>query len=105
MLNYPTENGRRYHAFREGAYYFPNDEEEQDRMDIHHEMAVKAGGGKLHLAPLTNPGRILDIGTGTGITFRSLIYPRPCSLFSFFSPPRGALVRQPELIRGLIINF
>ena len=67
MLNYPTENGRRYHAFREGTYYFPNDEEEQDRMDIHHEMAVKAAHGKLHTAPLTNPGRILDIGTGTGI--------------------------------------
>ena len=66
MLNYPTENGRRYHAFREGTYVFPNDEVEQDRMDIHHEMMSKACGGKLHLAPINPAGRILDIGTGTG---------------------------------------
>ena len=67
MLNFPTRYGRRYHAFREGTYVFPNDEREQDRMDIHHEMLTKMMGGRLHLAPLTNPGRILDIGTGTGI--------------------------------------
>ena len=24
-------------------------------------------GGKIHLSPLKNPGRVLDIGTGTGI--------------------------------------
>ena len=67
MLNFPTEHGRRYAAFREGTYVFPNDETEQDRMDIHHEMMTKACGGKYYVAPLTNPGRILDIGTGTGI--------------------------------------
>lgn len=67
VLNFPTENGRRYHAFREGTYVFPNDESELDRLDLHHETLTRACNGKLHLAPLTNPGRILDIGTGTGI--------------------------------------
>jgi len=67
VLNYPVENGRRYHAYREGTYSFPNDESEQHRMDLHHEMALKACDGKLHVAPLENPKRILDIGTGTGI--------------------------------------
>ncbi len=69
VLNFPSENGRRYHAFREGTYVFPNDEPEQDRMDIHREMYVRACSGKLHLAPLTNTKskRILDLGTGTGI--------------------------------------
>ncbi|KAF7553975.1 hypothetical protein G7046_g6944 [Stylonectria norvegica] len=26
VVNYPMEHGRRYHAFREGSYNFPNDE-------------------------------------------------------------------------------
>lgn len=34
VLNYQYENGRRYHAFRSGAYVLPNDDEEQDRLDI-----------------------------------------------------------------------
>ena len=94
MLNYPTENGRRYHAFREGAYCFPNDEEEQDRMDIHHEMALKAIGGKLHLAPITNPGSILDIGTGTGIWAIEAgdLYPDAEVIGNDFSPVQPNMV-------------
>lgn len=34
ILNYTYENGRRYHAFREGEYILPNDETEQDRLDL-----------------------------------------------------------------------
>ena len=33
-MNYTYENGRRYHAFREGEYVLPNDEAEQDRLDL-----------------------------------------------------------------------
>ncbi|KAI5792544.1 S-adenosyl-L-methionine-dependent methyltransferase [Peziza echinospora] len=67
LTSYKYENGRRYHAFREGQYLIPNDEEEQERLDIvHHQMLVVLDG-KLHICPLTNPQRILDIGTGTGI--------------------------------------
>jgi hypothetical protein len=61
------ENGRRYHAFREGQYNFPNDETEQDREDIKHAMMVKLCQ-VLHFAPIgTSPQRVLDMGTGTGI--------------------------------------
>ncbi|KAK2037322.1 methyltransferase domain-containing protein [Colletotrichum somersetense] len=69
ILEYPTENGRRYHAFRAGAYYGPNDEIEQDRLDFHHRMILKLIGGKLFLSPIDSEKaqRILDIGTGTGI--------------------------------------
>ena len=69
VLKYHHENGRRYHAFRQGTYVFPNDEPEQDRMDMHHEMYMRACDGRLHLAPLTDTKhkRMLDIGTGTGI--------------------------------------
>jgi hypothetical protein len=49
------------------AYLLPNDEEENDRLDIFHHLMGIVNGGKLHRAPLKSPHRILDIGTGTGI--------------------------------------
>ncbi|KAI5461787.1 S-adenosyl-L-methionine-dependent methyltransferase [Mariannaea sp. PMI_226] len=68
ILNYKYENGRRYHAFREGAYLMPNDEEEQSRMDLLHHIYTLALKGELHLAPIPkDPQRVLDLGTGTGI--------------------------------------
>jgi len=45
-----------------------NDEQEQERLDIHHHLIVLLLGGKLHLAPISStPHRVLDLGTGTGI--------------------------------------
>ena len=65
---YPIENGRRYHAFKDGSYVMPNDESELDRLDLTHNMLKIAMGMKLYNAPIgTAPKRILDIGTGTGI--------------------------------------
>jgi methylase of polypeptide subunit release factors len=45
----------------------PTDEKEQDRLDMHHEILLQVMKGELLLAPLKDPHRILDIGTGTGI--------------------------------------
>ncbi|KAF2867782.1 S-adenosyl-L-methionine-dependent methyltransferase [Massariosphaeria phaeospora] len=67
---YTWENGRRYHSFREGAYNFPNDEGEQDRLDLVHHVTLMLLDDKLHLAPLPTDGRplrILDVACGTGI--------------------------------------
>ncbi|PUU78552.1 S-adenosyl-L-methionine-dependent methyltransferase [Tuber borchii] len=64
------ENGRRFHGYRGGAYMYPNDEKEQDRLDIFHKMFLVARQEELHRAPITrndSPPRILDLGTGTGI--------------------------------------
>lgn len=63
-------------------------------MDIHHEMLTKAMGGKLHLAPLTNPGRILDIGTGTGIWCIEMgdTYPDAEVIGNDFSPVQPSMV-------------
>ncbi|KAF1816238.1 S-adenosyl-L-methionine-dependent methyltransferase [Eremomyces bilateralis CBS 781.70] len=63
---YRYEHGRRYHAFRDGAYYMPNDEQHQDGEAICHHMYIVTFDDKLHLAPLDNPQRVLDVGTGTG---------------------------------------
>ncbi|OAX77098.1 hypothetical protein ACJ72_08607, partial [Emergomyces africanus] len=68
ILRYQYENGRRYHAYRAGSYLMPNDEQANDHLDICHRMLTLAMDNKLHLAPIgTNPQRILDIGTGTGL--------------------------------------
>jgi hypothetical protein len=45
----------------------PNDEGEQDRLDISHHVLRLALNGELFAAPLDDPKRILDIWTGTGI--------------------------------------
>ena len=66
VRSWTYENGRRYHAYREGSYVLPNDELEQDRLDMYHHIFQLILGGKLHICPLDNPQRILDIGTGTG---------------------------------------
>lgn len=66
ILNYRFENGRRYHAFKAGAYLYPNDEDALDQMDIeHHNQSLMLG--RLHMSPIKDPLEILDVGTGTGI--------------------------------------
>ncbi|KAF4994238.1 hypothetical protein FDECE_13177 [Fusarium decemcellulare] len=72
IFHYQYENGRRYHAYREGQYILPNDDQEQQRLDLQHHIWRLLLGGALYTAPLPNPDeekelRILDLGTGTGI--------------------------------------
>jgi 16S rRNA G527 N7-methylase RsmG len=46
----------------------PNDEQESERLDIHHALMLHLLNGKLYWAPISNtPQRVLDLGTGTGI--------------------------------------
>lgn len=71
------ENGRRYHTYREGAYPLPEDEREQDRLDLIQHWFGLVLKGELVRAPLSfdddgggDPElqrRVLDIGTGTGL--------------------------------------
>ncbi|KAM5343820.1 hypothetical protein ACJ41O_012357 [Fusarium nematophilum] len=72
IYHYQYENGRRYHAYREGQYVLPNDDQEQQRLDLQHHIWRLLLGGHLYTAPLPDPTeenalRILDLGTGTGI--------------------------------------
>ncbi|KAI5800578.1 S-adenosyl-L-methionine-dependent methyltransferase [Pyronema domesticum] len=68
LNEYVVENGRRYHSYYgTEKYLMPTDEKEQDRLDLHHEIFRLVWSDKLHSAPLAEPHRILDVGTGTGI--------------------------------------
>lgn len=67
MTSYVYENGRRYHSYSEGKYVSPNDETEQDRLDMVHHLQKMIHGGELCTAPLQDPRHVLDCGTGTGI--------------------------------------
>lgn len=68
IFDYEEENGRTYHAFqRDKKYALPNDESEQERMDItYHSIRLTLGEQHWH-CPIRQPRMVLDVGTGTGI--------------------------------------
>jgi hypothetical protein len=67
-LNFPEKDGRRYHRYKEGKYFLPNDDKENSRLDILHELGLVILKGKLNLAPIENDiERAIDLGTGTGL--------------------------------------
>ncbi|KAF8542941.1 S-adenosyl-L-methionine-dependent methyltransferase [Trichophaea hybrida] len=57
----------RYHAYAEGAYWGPNDDKQNQQLDIFHHIFTLILDGKLYLAPINEPRKVLDLGTGTGI--------------------------------------
>nr|XP_036579209.1 methyltransferase domain-containing protein [Colletotrichum truncatum]KAF6786695.1 methyltransferase domain-containing protein [Colletotrichum truncatum] len=71
ILDYRVENGRTYHRYKEGKYFAPNDEVENDRLDLQHHLFLLTFDNKLGFAPPNDAGwkggRVLDVGTGTGI--------------------------------------
>lgn len=67
LKDYPFHFNRRYHKFKEGSYPFPNDDQEQERMDTQFNIIKQAQGNRLFFAPVQNARNILDVGTGTGI--------------------------------------
>ncbi|KAL7269431.1 hypothetical protein RUND412_007913 [Rhizina undulata] len=69
-INHTFENGRRYHGYKAGNYVLPNDEKEQNRMDLLHHCCLLALHGNSFMAPVGKdwkPQRILDLGTGSGL--------------------------------------
>ncbi|KAH8897160.1 S-adenosyl-L-methionine-dependent methyltransferase [Thozetella sp. PMI_491] len=71
VLDFRRENGRTYHAYKDGKYLISNDMAENDRLDLQHNLFLLTFDGRLGLAPPakldSKVGRVLDIGTGTGL--------------------------------------
>ncbi|KAF6837105.1 methyltransferase domain-containing protein [Colletotrichum plurivorum] len=71
LLDYRQENGRTYHRYKEGKYALPNDEKENDRLDLQHQLWLLSLDDRLGVSPPCKEGakvgRVLDVGTGTGI--------------------------------------
>ncbi|TDZ26380.1 Secondary metabolism regulator LAE1 [Colletotrichum orbiculare MAFF 240422] len=71
LLDYRLENGRTYHKYKDGLYNLPNDSKEAERLDLQHYMFLLSFHDNLGMAPPNRPGanvgRVLDIGTGTGV--------------------------------------
>ncbi|KKY16997.1 putative methyltransferase type 11 [Phaeomoniella chlamydospora] len=67
IYDHRYEYGRRFHAYKQGKYFMPNDEPEQERMDMQHRAMYLALGSRLSFAPVNSPQRALDLGCGTGI--------------------------------------
>lgn len=61
-LPYNYENGRRYC----GDYWQPNDEAEQTRLHLNHQVFKKSLDGQLTSIRLEDPTHILDVGAATG---------------------------------------
>lgn len=71
IFKYRQEYGRTFHAYKDGQYLMPNDEREQDRLDLQHHLFLITFDNKLHLSPAGRDGHrihnALDVGTGTGL--------------------------------------
>ncbi|GAP85041.2 putative methyltransferase domain-containing protein [Rosellinia necatrix] len=52
LYDFVVEHGRTYHRYKQG--------------NLQHMICVKLFGNRLSLAPIREPARVLDIGTGTG---------------------------------------
>jgi SAM-dependent methyltransferase len=63
---YRYENGRRYHSFRDGSYWAPNDQANSLHEKILHHLMLVTLEDKLYLAPISSPKHVIDLGTGTG---------------------------------------
>lgn len=67
VLQFREIHGRTFHNFGSAEYWGPNDNAQNDSLDLHHQMLLLLHEGKLFRAPVVNPQAILDVGTGTGL--------------------------------------
>ncbi|KAK1991053.1 methyltransferase domain-containing protein [Colletotrichum falcatum] len=98
IYDFRVEHGRTYHGYKDGKYASPNDEQENDRLDLQHHLFIRTFDGRLGNAPPTNKGakvgRVLDVGTGTGIWAIDFgeEHPEADVLGVDLSPPAAAFV-------------
>ncbi|KAL2760072.1 hypothetical protein ACRALDRAFT_1079062 [Sodiomyces alcalophilus JCM 7366] len=79
------EYGLRYHGYRPGLYSFPNDEAEQERDVVMHELSIRFWEERYFLAPVEKQlemrAQVLDLATGIGIWCEQMADKYPLSSF------------------------
>ena len=79
LLDSVDENGRSYHKYHDGSYVLPEDEQEQARLDIQHELFMRTFNRKLILAPIGEKviGNVRKFHSSTTrIVFVDYIFPK-----------------------------
>ena len=78
----------------------PTLQPELDRLDLKHHIMMLLSDGHLHLAPLANPKKMLDIGTGTGIWAIQMgdQYPESTVIGTDLSPVQPSWYEYPSLV-------
>ncbi|KAK3356296.1 S-adenosyl-L-methionine-dependent methyltransferase [Lasiosphaeria hispida] len=66
-MKYREIHGRTFQSYSDANYWRPNDDKQNDVLDMGYHMMRLLHNDKLFFAPLHNPQRVLDVGTGTGI--------------------------------------
>ncbi|KAI5456046.1 hypothetical protein BGZ63DRAFT_475876 [Mariannaea sp. PMI_226] len=69
ILEYRKENGRTYPTFQDGKYHFPNDQTENERLDLQHHIFYITLNGKLGLSPPHEPNQKLE-GAPPNVKFK-----------------------------------
>ncbi|KAK8088328.1 hypothetical protein PG997_003289 [Apiospora hydei] len=87
VFHFVEENGRTYHSYKAGpngltssnaqGYFQPNDEREQRREALEHQIWLLTLEGKLFLSPIDQVYNVLDICTGTGLWAISMAHQFP----------------------------
>ncbi|KAK5656767.1 hypothetical protein OQA88_4315 [Cercophora sp. LCS_1] len=67
VLQFRELHGRTFQNYKGVDYWQPNDEKQNDGLDIQHHMMLLLNENKLFRSPLKDPQAVLDVGTGTGI--------------------------------------
>ncbi|OTB08522.1 hypothetical protein M426DRAFT_317146 [Hypoxylon sp. CI-4A] len=68
IFNYRVLHGRTFNAPKTTEYWAPNDDQQNEGLDLLHNCLMMLMDDRLFLAPIDdNPQRVLDVGTGTGI--------------------------------------
>jgi len=67
VLRFRELHGRTYQNYEGAEYWQPNDEKQNDGLDLQHHMMLLLAENRLFRSPLENPQSVLDVGTGTGL--------------------------------------
>ncbi|KZL64219.1 umta protein, partial [Colletotrichum incanum] len=95
VTEYRRIHGRTY--TQKTDYWGPNDEKQNEGLELNHYWQTLFLGDKLFLAPIgESPYKVLDVGTGTGIWAMAIVILR----MSFLLPKSQALIFRPSSPRG-----